>query len=193
MGITVNGEKPKVTPVENFQLEDYMGKWYNIANLPFFWQVNGSKDGTAEYDLKTDKSGKKYVKVVNSETLPVIPIRNSATGQATVDDEANGKGLLTVSFKPFGEPITNQGNYIVLDTDYKNYAFVWSCRESKSWFGDKISNKPALWILSRQKCWKKEDVKELINSACAFVSKDNPDYDIEKIKNSMNIMQHSCE
>ena len=50
-----------VTPVENFQLERYLGKWYEIARLDHSFE-RGLSRASAEYSLNADGS----VKVVNS-------------------------------------------------------------------------------------------------------------------------------
>ena len=48
------------TPVEGFELEKYLGKWYEIARLDFKWERNMDQT-TAEYSLNPDGT----VKVVN--------------------------------------------------------------------------------------------------------------------------------
>lgn len=118
-----------VKPVENFDLEKYDGKWYEIARLDHSFERGLSKV-TAEYTIQKDGS----VLVVNKGYSEEKKKWKEAEGKAKfVGDKT--KGHLKVSFfGPF------YGSYVVfgLDPDYK-HAYV--CGPKTSY----------LWLLSRTK------------------------------------------
>lgn len=122
--------------VENFDLDQYLGKWYEIARLDFKFE-EGLDNTTAEYSLK--KNG--TVKVDNKGRRTETGKREQAIGTAKfVGDKT--VGMLKVSF--FG-PFYSGYNVIMLD-DYQ-YALVAG------------ANLKYLWILSRTPTIP-EDVKE---------------------------------
>ena len=120
-GIKLPGRCPKVDPMmsKKFNLERYVGRWYNIANLPFFFQEEGATCGTADYKLNQDlsKFGVPYVDVKNAELRQKLlgPKWSASEGTAIQTDQ---DGALAVSF--FGKPKKSKANYLVLDTDYEN-------------------------------------------------------------------------
>ena len=59
-------DKGELTTVKNLQLERYMGRWYEIANVPTKFQPQESTNTTATYALKEDG---KTVKVANATRL----------------------------------------------------------------------------------------------------------------------------
>ncbi len=116
-----------VTPVENFDLDQYLGKWYEIARLDHRFE-RGLSEVSAEYSLLDNGD----VRVLNSGYSQSKQESNTAEGTAKFV-ESSSTGHLKVSF--FG-PL--YGSYVVfeLDDDYE-YAFV-------SGF-----NKKYLWLLAR--------------------------------------------
>jgi apolipoprotein D and lipocalin family protein len=119
---------PKLVPVSGFDLNRYLGKWYEIARLPNSFEkdlVNVS----ATYSLRTD--GK--VKVVNEGYKKTKSGKHKvATGKAKFATSPD-QGYLRVSFF-----LIFYGDYMIveLDPEYK-YALVASSRKY-------------LWILSRE-------------------------------------------
>jgi apolipoprotein D and lipocalin family protein len=118
---------------KRIELNDYLGKWYEIARhntIPF----QKGDCTTAEYSL--NEAGN--INVLNTEKLE--------TGYKSIQ----GEGFKTddpFQFKiDFGKSFFSKyfkGDYRVADTDYKNYAIVYSCTEiffGKFYFA---------WILSR--------------------------------------------
>lgn len=119
--------------VSNFELEKYLGTWYEIARLPMKHQPKDSTDISAVYSLKED--GK--VRVQN-RCLDENRELDEAIAEGTVVDAANGK--LEVSFLPEGLrwiPFT-KGDYWVLKID-PNY--------QTALVGE--PNRKYLWILHR--------------------------------------------
>lgn len=113
--------------VNDVDLEQYKGKWYEIARLP-----NSFEDGlscvTAEYGIKED--GK--ISVLNSGTKENGK-RTSSEGTARVPDPETYPGRLKVSFFwPFS------GDYYIIDLD-----------ENYQWALVGAPDRAYLWILSR--------------------------------------------
>jgi len=117
-----------VKPVKDFELDRYLGKWYEIARLDHSFE-RGMQNVTAEYSLRDDGG----VRVLNSGFKTEKGEWGQAEGKAYFVEE-DDLGYLKVSFfGPF------YGSYVVfeLDDDYQ-YAFV---------SGPDTSY---LWLLARQ-------------------------------------------
>ena len=131
-----------VKPVENFQLERYLGTWHEIARLDHSFERGLSKV-TADYSLREDGG----INVVNRGFSADNNAWQEAQGKAYFVSEAN-KGHLKVSFfGPF------YGSYIVfeLDTVGYQYAFVSG------------PNKDYLWLLARSPTVKPEVIDKFIS------------------------------
>lgn len=118
---------PGVEPVDNFNLDRYLGKWYEIARLDHSFE-RGLHNVTAEYSMREDGG----VRVLN-RGYSREKGWNEAEGKAYFVEEPDRAFLKVSFFGPF------YGSYIVfeLDEDYE-YAFV---------SGPKTSY---LWLLARQ-------------------------------------------
>lgn len=116
-----------VEPVENFDLQRYLGRWYEVARFDFAFERNLSRV-TAEYSLNEDGS----VNVVNRGFNQVKGEWQESVGRARFRGSP-GVGALEVSF--FG-PFYGGYNIIALDEGYQ-YALV---------AGKDLNY---LWILSR--------------------------------------------
>lgn len=117
-----------IKPVSNFQLERYLGSWYEIARLNHSFE-EGLSNVTAEYSLREGGG----VLVTNKGYANKKKEWSVAEGKAFFVDDKN-TGYLKVSFfGPF------YGSYVIfeLDQDDYQYAFVSSY------------NKEFLWLLSR--------------------------------------------
>lgn len=115
-------------PVTGFELERYLGTWYEIARLDHSFE-RGLTRVTAEYSLRDDGG----VRVINSGYDSGQKQRRSAEGKAYFIDAPN-IGRLKVSF--FG-PFYGAYNIIALDkTDYR-YVMIAG------------NNTDYLWIMAR--------------------------------------------
>ena len=121
------GFPENIKPVQGFELNKYLGKWYEIARLDHSFE-RGLQNVTAEYSIRDDSG----VKVVNSGFSIKENEWRTAEGKAYfVNNES--EGYLKVSFfGPF------YGSYVIfeLDENYQ-YAFVTG------------ADKKYLWLLSR--------------------------------------------
>lgn len=122
------GMPESVKPVSDFEINKYLGKWYEIARLHHSFE-EGLSQVTAEYTLKDDGG----VSVLNRGFLASENEWKEAEGKAYfVNSES--EGYLKVSFfGPF------YGSYVVfeLDSDNYQYAFVSG------------PNTDYLWLLAR--------------------------------------------
>lgn len=122
-------DPPETVPYVD--VERYLGKWYEIAKYPVFFE-RGLVGVTAEYSLRDD--GK--VRVVNKGFRGSFDGKvSSVTGKAKIaDTSTNAK--LTVQFGPI--PFSFRPNYwiIALGDDYEYAVVSDRCRRT-------------LWILSR--------------------------------------------
>jgi len=112
----LDGGCPKVTTKANFDLNAYMGRWYDIEKYPNSFQ-DGSC-GIANYTLLTDGT----VKVNNTEVAK-NGLPHTAIGQARPTPGSSDPGRLQLRFSSW-QP---WGKYWVLDTDYKTFSVVYSC------------------------------------------------------------------
>ena len=129
-----------VTAVENFDPQQYMGKWYEIARLDFKYEKNMSHV-TATYFL--NKKG--VIEVHNRGFDDKENQWTEAHGKAKLNGE-EGKGALKVSF--FG-PFYSGYNVVLMDPNYET-ALV---------FGE---SHDYMWILSRQKTISEETKQKFL-------------------------------
>lgn len=122
------GIPENVKPVENFKLENYLGKWYEIARLDHSFE-RGLSRVTADYSLRDDGG----LKVINRGYSAKENKWKEAEGKAYFV-RGSDQGYLKVSFfGPF------YGSYIVFELDHENYQYSLVSGPDKSYF----------WILAR--------------------------------------------
>jgi apolipoprotein D and lipocalin family protein len=139
------GIPENVQPVDNFKLEKYLGKWYEIARLEHSFERGLSKV-TADYSLRDDGA----VRVLNRGYSAEENSWKEAEGKAYFVKESD-QGYLKVSFfGPF------YGSYIVFGLDHENYQYSLVCGPDKSY----------LWILAREPEIK-DDIKDLLTKKAA--------------------------
>jgi apolipoprotein D and lipocalin family protein len=118
-----------VSPVSGFDIDRYLGTWYEIARLDHSFE-RGLERVTAEYSLRDDGG----IKVVNKGLDPQKNRWKEAIGKAYFVGDSN-LGSLKVSFwGPF------YGAYNIIDLDKENYSYSLVCGPNKSY----------LWILARE-------------------------------------------
>ncbi len=138
------GLPPGVTPVEGFQLERYLGKWYEIARLDHSFE-RGLSSVSAEYSLRTDGG----VRVVNRGYAEGDGRWKKAEGRAYFVNRPD-QGFLKVSFfGPF------YGSYVIIELDQNRYSYALVCGPDRSY----------LWILARSTTLEEETTKRLIAKA----------------------------
>jgi apolipoprotein D and lipocalin family protein len=129
-----------VKPVENFELEKYLGKWYEIARLDHSFE-RGLSRVTSDYSMRSDGG----VKVVNRGYSAEKGSWRVAEGKAYFVKEPD-LGYLKVSFfGPF------YGAYVVLELDQEGYQYSLVSGPDKNY----------LWILARSPAIK-ENIKNML-------------------------------
>jgi apolipoprotein D and lipocalin family protein len=136
-----------ITPVDNFNIERYLGKWYEIARLDHSFE-RGLTSVSAEYTLRSD--GGLHVK--NRGYSQKENKWKEIEGKGYFVDRKD-QGFLKVSFfGPF------YGSYVVFDLDRENYTYALVCGPDKSYF----------WILARSPLIDDELKKRLVDKAAAL-------------------------
>jgi apolipoprotein D and lipocalin family protein len=133
-----------IEPVDEFDINRYLGKWYEIARLDHSFERNLS-NVSAEYSLRDDGG----VKVINRGYLKSKGKWKEAEGKAYFVGKPDEAYLKVSFFGPF------YGSYVVfeLDKDKYQYAFVTS------------HNTSYLWLLSRSPTVSKEIVDRFIKKS----------------------------
>lgn len=122
------GMPESVRPVDNFELDRYLGKWYEIARLDHSFE-RGLSQVTAEYSLRNDGG----VLVVNRGFSSSEKEWKEAGGKAYLVN-GGSEGYLKVSFfGPF------YSSYVVFGLDHKSYQYAFVSGPSTKY----------LWLLAR--------------------------------------------
>ena len=122
------GKPDGVVAVKDFQLDRYLGKWYEIARLDHSFE-RGLSNITAQYSLRDDGG----VKVINSGFSKEDNEWQQAEGKAYFVDETDSGHLKVSFFGPF------YGSYIVFELEKKDYQYAFVSGPDTSY----------LWLLAR--------------------------------------------
>jgi apolipoprotein D and lipocalin family protein len=130
LGLFGCSQIPKgVTAVKGFDVQRYMGTWYEIARLDHSFE-KGLINVTATYTLKEDGS----LRVVNRGFNPKQNRWKEANGRAHFVSGSDLGRLKVSFFGPF------YGGYNILEIEESNYSYALICGNNRSY----------LWILARQ-------------------------------------------
>ncbi|MRX26632.1 lipocalin family protein [Kangiella sp. HZ709] len=130
--------------VQNFQLNKYLGTWYEIARLPNRFEKDLHKV-TANYSLKSDGG----VKVLNKGFNISSKEWEEAEGKAYFTSNENVAALKVSFFGPF------YGGYNVIELDADNYQYALVAGPKREY----------LWILARDPNIDKSIVNDLVSKA----------------------------
>jgi len=123
------GVPRQVTPVEGFEVERYLGKWYEIARLDHAFE-RGLIRVTAEYARREDGGSR----VVNRGYDPSTDSWRQVEGKAYFVSRPDLGRLKVSFFGPF------YGGYNIFDLDHRDYSYSMVCGPDKSY----------LWVLARE-------------------------------------------
>ena len=141
------GLPENVKPVDHFNADKYLGKWYEIARLDHSFE-RGLSNVSASYSLRDDGG----IRVINRGFDAQKQQWKEADGKAYFVNSPD-HGYLKVSFfGPF------YGAYIVVELDHENYQYSLVSGPDKSY----------LWILSRTPRMNQETQKHLVDKAAAL-------------------------
>ena len=123
------GIPPKIKTVEGFQLDRYLGTWYEIARLDHSFE-RGMDNVTADYSLREDGG----VRVLNRGFKVQQQRWDEAEGKAYFVGSSDTAHLKVSFFGPF------YGSYIVFDLDKQDYQYSMISGADTGY----------LWILARK-------------------------------------------
>jgi apolipoprotein D and lipocalin family protein len=160
-----SGKKHNLPTVSNVDIQNYLGKWYEISSFPQDFQ-KGCTATTAEYSLRKDGD----IRVINRCRLDnPNGILKEAVGRAWIKDKkTNAKLKVQFFLREFKFPFFS-GNYWILDLD-NNYESVLIGEPKRKY----------LWILSRSPYMDNQRYKELVQKAKEL------NFDISKLKRTIH-------
>lgn len=131
-------------PVEQFEVNRYLGKWYEIARLDHRFE-RGLTDINAEYSLRADGG----LKVLNSGYNSATGEREQAEGKAYFLGNPDTGSLKVSFFGPF------YGGYHIIELDKADYQYAMISGPDLDYF----------WILARTPSMDPAILKGLIGRA----------------------------
>jgi len=135
------GKPDGVVAVNGFELDRYLGKWYEIARLDHSFE-RGLINISAEYTLRDDGG----VKVINRGFSKEDNAWQQAEGKAYFVNETDSGYLKVSFFGPF------YGSYVVFELDRENYQYAFVSGPDTSY----------LWLLARQPELDKQIIEKFI-------------------------------
>ena len=134
-------------PVDAFDLNRYLGTWYEIARLDHSFE-RGLSHVTAEYSLGSAGA----VNVVNRGYSQEKKTWKEAHGRAFFTDSPRIGKLKVSFFGPF------YGGYNIIGLDRENYSYALVCGPSRSY----------LWILARTPSLDPQTLQNLVARAASL-------------------------
>ncbi len=141
------GAPDGVQPVSGFELDRYLGTWYEIARLDHRFE-RGLTDVTATYSMREDGG----VKVVNRGYRSDEEEWDEATGKAYFVGDPDTGQLKVSFFGPF------YGGYNIVELDKENYEYALVVGPNRDY----------LWILARSPELNEEIVNALVTRASSL-------------------------
>lgn len=132
-----------IEPVDNFELNRYLGDWYEIARLDHSFE-RGLEAVKAEYSLRDDGG----IRVINSGRDSKSQVAQQAEGRAYFVEEPNLGHLKVSFFGPFF------GSYVIFELD-ENYQYAFIAGNSRDY----------LWLLARTPEVSEELIDQFISRA----------------------------
>ena len=136
-----------IQPVDSFELNRYLGKWYEIARLDHSFE-RGLEQVTAEYSMREDGG----VRVINRGFSVADNEWSQAEGKAYFVGGSDTGHLKVSFFGPF------YGSYIIFGLDKEHYEYSFVSGPDRSY----------LWLLARRPQVSKEVMEEFIAKASAL-------------------------
>ncbi|GBM56015.1 Apolipoprotein D [Araneus ventricosus] len=170
------GKCPTPDVKENFDLEKFSGRWYEIKRTMSVLEI-GARCVAVNY---TDAGyGDGSIEVINEGVSAVLKLRKSVRLIATLPDKNEpAKWSLRLS------DLSLKTDYWILDTDYDNYAVIWACNHI--WLTFKYARTENLWILSRERTLPEETLDKIHEKLNALK-------DIKSRKLLRKVNQEKCD
>ncbi|MES9970342.1 MAG: lipocalin family protein [Candidatus Thiodiazotropha sp.] len=131
-----------VAPIEGFEIDRYLGTWYEIARLDHPFE-RGLDKVTATYALRKDGG----IDVVNRGYSAKDKRWKEAQGKAYFVDEKNQGHLKVSFFGPF------YSSYVIFELDKTNYQYAFVSGYNHNY----------LWLLAREPRVDKETIQRFLD------------------------------
>ena len=140
------GGSSEVPTVPHVDLQKYLGKWYEVASIPQWFQKQCVANTTAEYSAADDN----LIKVINSCDTESGE-RDSAEGRARVEDTSSNSKLKVTFVKIIDWVFLFGGNYWIVDLkpDY-SYALIGDPSREYAWILSRTPNLPLSEMLKAE-------------------------------------------
>ncbi|CAH0562310.1 unnamed protein product [Brassicogethes aeneus] len=135
--IPLFGFCPEYLPMADFDMERFLGKWYESER---YFQFSELASRCVVTDYARAPSGRIYVS--NEVTNRITGVKRVIGGNLELTGKGN-EGKLNVKYAT--TPLPTESTLTVLDTDYDNYAVVWSCNG----FGPVHAQ--SAWLMTRER------------------------------------------
>lgn len=136
-----------IVTVKDFDLNRYLGRWYEIARLDHSFE-RGLVKVTAEYSMRDDGG----VRVLNRGFNTAKNKWNDIEGKAYFTGDSRSGELKVSFFGPF------YGSYNIIELDQKDYQYALVCGPDRSY----------LWMLSRTPDPDRKITDRLVQKAAAL-------------------------
>jgi len=136
------GMPESVRPISGFELNNYLGKWYEVARLDHSFE-RGLTRVTAEYRMRDDGG----VSVLNRGYSEKKNAWQEAEGKAYFVQSPTDGYLKVSFFGPF------YGSYVVFELDHDNYSYAFVSGPNTDY----------LWLLSRTPSVEPEIMEKFIS------------------------------
>ncbi|XP_066998174.2 apolipoprotein D [Anabrus simplex] len=137
------GRCPKLPAMEDFNIKEFGGKWYEVERSFYLYEI-ASSCTSIFFNVKPSGNIKVAVKTVNRWTgTPSVSLGTAnpiTNGSAVLNYRVNTRLPAAVA-----RMMPGVGLYTVLDTDYVNYAILWSCTDFTLMHADLV------WVLGRRR------------------------------------------
>ena len=141
------GIPDNITAVDGFEIERYLGTWYEIARLDHSFE-RGLSHVSATYTLRDDGG----INVINMGFDKDAGKWKQAEGKAYLVSTPDVGRFKVSFFGPF------YGAYNIIALDKENYSYALVCGANRSY----------LWILARNRQLKEETLENLVGIAEAL-------------------------
>jgi len=138
------GECPEVQPMADFQMDKFLGEWYIIQKFRSASDCvkeNFTKIHDQYYVRRTSKPFGSPV--VTTSSGEVVFRSNESQAEMEIDYPLSVTGVI------------NLKHYIIIATDYENYALVWNCHKMI------VGHRQSAQIMSRNSTLEKKVIHEL--------------------------------
>ncbi|KAG2374476.1 hypothetical protein C9374_010760 [Naegleria lovaniensis] len=120
------------TPMANFSLSQFEGEWFEIARLPNRFE-RGICQSVSFSQIQQENSTKVKVAIVAKEYRNGELVSSNSTAKVKSSNNAKWVVKTKVTRRFFHRHITYtiKTPISILDTDYSNYAVLWSCKNRR--------------------------------------------------------------